>query len=137
MISLPEDVKKIIRDEGERAYPNECCGILLGRLEEADKRVVTEAVAAGNARETEEQYHRFVIDPADFLRTELTARKKGLDVIGFYHSHPDHQACPSDYDREHALPFYSYVIVAVEKGSAGSVTSWELAADRSRFTQEL
>jgi proteasome lid subunit RPN8/RPN11 len=137
MISLPEEIKTAISVEGERAYPNECCGLLLGRLEGTDERIVLEIQAADNSREAEEQYHRFVIEPEDFMRAELSARKRGLDVLGFYHSHPDHPARPSDYDREHAIPFYSYVIVSVEGGTAKELTSWELKADRSQFVQEL
>jgi proteasome lid subunit RPN8/RPN11 len=71
------------------------------------------------------------------MKAELAARKRGWEVLGFYHSHPDHPARPSDYDREYALPFYSYVIVAVERGKAAELTSWELAADRGQFNVEV
>jgi proteasome lid subunit RPN8/RPN11 len=70
------------------------------------------------------------------MRAELAARKEGRDVLGFYHSHPDHPAEPSDFDREHALPFYSYIIVSVEKGRAVNLRSWELAPDRAKFLEE-
>jgi proteasome lid subunit RPN8/RPN11 len=106
---------------------------MLGSIGEAGDRRVTAIIGVENAREDGERYHRFVIEPEDFMRAEAEARRMGLDVLGFYHSHPDHPAEPSDYDREHAMPFYSYVIVSVEEGTASELTSWELAADRSEF----
>jgi proteasome lid subunit RPN8/RPN11 len=141
MILLSADREDVIRREGEIAYPNECCGILLGRIEDtdgtsADCRVVEDSIPIRNAREAGEQYHRFRIEAEDLLKAELEARKRKLDVLGFYHSHPDHPAKPSDYDKEHALPFYSYIITAVDTGKAVDVTSWELKTDRSEFVQE-
>ncbi|MDR1944375.1 MAG: M67 family metallopeptidase, partial [Synergistaceae bacterium] len=133
MIFLPEALRLSIGGEGEREYPDECCGVLLGRLEESGAKIVTEILPVRNSREDGERYHRFVIEPDDFMRAELFARKRGLDVLGFYHSHPDHPSSPSDYDREHALPFYSYVIIAVDSGKASEMTSWELTPDRGRF----
>jgi proteasome lid subunit RPN8/RPN11 len=136
MILLPEKWEDLIRKEGEISYPNECCGILLGTIAEDDSRVVEDIIPIRNAREAEEQYHRFRIEPEDLMKAELEARKRTLDVLGLYHSHPDHPAKPSDFDREHALPFYSYIITAVDKGQAGDFTSWELKTDRSEFLRE-
>ncbi|MDR3164973.1 MAG: M67 family metallopeptidase [Synergistaceae bacterium] len=136
MILLDEEARLVIRSEGERAYPNECCGFLIGRFGEAGARVVTEARPVRNSREKEERYHRFVIEAEEFMRAEAYARKMGLELLGFYHSHPDHPAEPSGYDEENALPFYSYVIVAVEGGAAKNLTSWELSADRAGFVNE-
>jgi proteasome lid subunit RPN8/RPN11 len=137
MIFIRVEAEEQIRTEGKRTYPNECCGILLGNVDESGRREVVEVLPVHNGREAEEQYHRFVIEPEDFLAGERAAREKGLGVIGFYHSHPDHPPMPSDYDREHALPWYSYIILAVDRGHAGTITSWELAADRSEFVREL
>ncbi|MDR3318602.1 MAG: M67 family metallopeptidase [Clostridiales bacterium] len=131
MIELSPSLIAAIRGEGEKSYPDECCGFLLG-----SERAVKELVPVINAREDGERYHRFRIEPDEFMRTELAARKKKLDIVGFYHSHPDHPAAPSEYDREHALPCYSYIIVAVEKGRACKMTSWLLAESRSEFTEE-
>ncbi|MDR1949612.1 MAG: M67 family metallopeptidase [Spirochaetaceae bacterium] len=153
MIRVPAEWAAAIRREGEAAYPDECCGILLGRLLDDDdgrqghgqdcrqsgqqgRRVLEALLPIGNAREPEERYHRFRIEPEDLMRAEKEARKQGRDVLGFYHSHPDHPARPSDFDREHALPFYSYIITRVEQGRAEEITSWELAADRSEFLRE-
>ncbi|MDR3230575.1 MAG: M67 family metallopeptidase [Synergistaceae bacterium] len=137
MITFSAKVKSAIRLEGERAYPDECCGVLLGRFgEDENCGEAMEIFPVSNGREAEEQYHRFVIQPDDFMKVEMEARGRGLDVLGFYHSHPDHPALPSDYDREHALPFYFYVILTVEKGQARTLTGWKLAADRARFIQK-
>ena len=139
-----------IRQHGARDYPSECCGMLLGKAEEDTKRV-GEVVALKNLRHDpqraqellplddpgrETERNRFLIDPLEQLRVEKDARARGLDVLGYYHSHPDHPARPSNYDREHAWPWYSYVIVSVEQGSARDLTSWILAEDRSVFEPE-
>lgn len=136
MIALSGKQEDSIRKEGEISYPNECCGILLGRIGDNDSRSVEDIIPIRNAREAEEQYHRFQIESEDLLKAELEARKRKLDVLGFYHSHPDHPAKPSDFDREHALPFYSYIITAVDRGKAGDFTSWELKTDRTEFLRE-
>jgi proteasome lid subunit RPN8/RPN11 len=137
MIVLSAEWSAAIRAEGERAYPNECCGVLLGVMDEGGKKQMSGIIPIENAREAEEQYHRFRIEAEDLMKAELAARKQGWEVLGFYHSHPDHPACPSDYDREYALPFYSYVIVSVERGKAAELTSWELTADRGEFNGEM
>jgi proteasome lid subunit RPN8/RPN11 len=136
VIVLSARWESLIRSEGEKFYPNECCGILLGSIGEDGSRVVEDLIPIENAWESEEQYHRFQIEPEDMMRAEREARKRGLDVLGFYHSHPDHPARPSEFDREQALPFYSYIITAVEKGRAGDFASWELKTDRSVFLGE-
>jgi len=96
MIHLTAAVENLIRAEGEKAYPNECCGALFGDTDDSGRRVVGDIFPIHNGREAEEQYHRFVIEPDDFLASEKAARERGFDVIGFYHSHPDHPAVPSD-----------------------------------------
>jgi proteasome lid subunit RPN8/RPN11 len=136
MLKLLPEHEKIIRAEGESAYPNECCGILIGEIDSSGAKIVKYTEAIINAREDGEQYHRFLITPEDMMQAERNARKRKQDVVGFYHSHPDHPALPSDYDKEHALPFYSYVIVSVNKKKAEDLTSWELTADRKKFESE-
>jgi proteasome lid subunit RPN8/RPN11 len=136
MTRLSAGAAERIRAEGERLYPDECCGFLLGLDDAGGTRVISEALPAANAREAGERHHRFVIEADDFLRGELAARAKGLDVVGIYHSHPDHPALPSEYDREHALPYYSYIIVAVENGKAAAMAGFVLDADRSGFSRE-
>jgi proteasome lid subunit RPN8/RPN11 len=124
-----------IRAQGEKAYPNECCGILLGALSDDDTRILENILPIDNAREQAEQYHRFEIEPEDLLRAEKEAKAQNREVLGFYHSHPDHPARPSEYDRNNALPFYSYIIVSVEKKKAASLTSWRLSGDREIFEE--
>jgi proteasome lid subunit RPN8/RPN11 len=136
MIFLSRETETAIRSEGEKYYPNECCGVLLGVLQD-DDRVVEQILPVENHFEQDEQFHRFKIESEDIMRAEIRARKEHLDVLGFYHSHPDHPAAPSDYDREYALPFYSYIITRVHNGKAAEMTSWTLAGDRSVFNPEI
>jgi len=136
MLRLSSELEKKIKADGEAAYPNECCGVLIGEVDNAGIKTVKSTLTIDNAREDGEQYHRFLITPEDMMKAEQTARANKLDVIGFYHSHPDHPSAPSGYDKDHALPFYSYVIVSVDKGKAQVLTSWELTDDRSDFVQE-
>jgi len=136
MLRLSSDLEKNIRTDGETAYPNECCGVLIGEIDNAGVKTARRALTINNAREDGEQYHRFLITPEDMMKAEQTARSMKLDVIGFYHSHPDHPSAPSGYDKDHALPFYSYVIVSVDKGKAQVLTSWELKDDRTDFVKE-
>jgi len=136
MLRLSSDLEKNIKTDGETAYPNECCGVLIGEVDNAGIKTARRTLTINNAREDGEQYHRFLITPEDMMKAEQAARSMKLDVIGFYHSHPDHPSAPSGYDKDHALPFYSYVIISVDKGKAQVLTSWELADDRSDFVQE-
>ncbi|AEF83075.1 Mov34/MPN/PAD-1 family protein [Leadbettera azotonutricia] len=136
MIRLSAECEALVRREGERAFPNECCGVLLGPLLDGDGRQVEAVLPIENNREAEEQYHRFRIEAEDLMRAEKEARKQNREVLGFYHSHPDHPARPSEYDREFALPFYSYIILGVEGGRAAELTSWRLTEDRSVFNKE-
>jgi len=134
MLVLSEEIADRIRAHGAKAYPDECCGALLGRDAGAG-REVADLLSLTNRHEDSPR-NRFSITPQDFLAAEATARARGLELVGWYHSHPDHPAAPSDYDREHAWPWYSYVIVNVTAGEPGPITSWRLAEDRSRFFQE-
>jgi proteasome lid subunit RPN8/RPN11 len=136
MLRLSSELEMNIKTDGETSYPNECCGVLIGEIDNAGVKIVKRTLTINNAREDVEQYHRFLITPEDMLRAEQTARATKFDVIGFYHSHPDHPSAPSGYDKDHALPFYSYVIVSVDNGKAQVLTSWELTDDRMNFVQE-
>ena len=135
MIKIRRNDLEMIRRHGERDYPYECCGLMLGEFG-ADGKKVVETYPISNAREEEAKRNRFLIHPAELLRGEQDARAKGLDVIGFYHSHPDERAVPSQYDLEHAWPTYSYIVVSIEKGRADDLRSWEMEPDRSRFNEE-
>ncbi|OFW00867.1 MAG: hypothetical protein A3G20_06575 [Acidobacteria bacterium RIFCSPLOWO2_12_FULL_59_11] len=123
-----------IRQQGAQAYPNECCGVLLGK-EQDGRKVVVDILPLQNAREDSPR-NRFLILPEDLLHSDREARNRGLDILGFYHSHPDHPARPSEYDREHAWPWYTYIIVAVEQGIPRDLTGWLLSDDRKSFLPE-
>ena len=124
-----------IRRQGEISYPQECCGLLLGALVKGTK-VISETYPVNNAREEEAQYNRFLIPPGAVREAEQYARGKKLDILGFYHSHPNAEARPSPFDLEHAWPFYSYIIVSVKDRQAGDLTCWTMLDDRSQFVLE-
>jgi len=136
VIRLGDAIVEQVERHGEADYPHEACGLLLGTLDDDGAKRVDEALALANAREEGARHHRFVIRPEDLVRAERAARAQGKDIVGIYHSHPDHPDEPSRYDLEHAWPVYSYVIVSVRGGRAASLRSWELVADRSRFEPE-
>lgn len=135
MITIAERELREIREHGVRDYPYECCGLLLGHFATAGK-VVTETYPISNAREESAKRNRFLITPEELMKGERYAREHGLEVVGFYHSHPDSPAVPSQYDLEHAWPTYSYIIVSTSADRAGDLFSWEQEPDRSRFNQE-
>ena len=130
---IPGDMEAI-RRHGEAAYPEECCGFLLGRTGGAST-AVERVVPVDNERQ-DSRHNRFLIHPETVLAAHKEARALGLDVVGYYHSHPDHPAQPSEFDREHAWPGLSYVIVAVRSGKAEEARSWRLSDDRERFEEE-
>ena len=133
-IELQRQDLERIEKEGVASYPNECCGMLLGK-EKDGRKIIAEILPLKNARDDSPR-NRFLILPEDFLMGEREARSRGLDIIGFYHSHPDHFAQPSEYDRAHAWPWYTYLILGVNGGVAGALTGWQLTEDRSQFLQE-
>jgi len=125
-----------IHAHGEQAYPEECCGVLIGRdAKEGEPATVVRVIAAENER-VDSRHNRYVISPQSLLRAQRDARAAGLDVVGYYHSHPDHPARPSEFDREHAWPGTSYVIVSVREGKAVDCRSWRLRDDRAAFEEE-
>ena len=129
-IALQPAVNAAIRAHGREAFPHECCGALLGR-----DGVVHEAYPLPNTTE-EGPRRRFLVRPDDYRAAEKRARETGLELLGFYHSHPDHPAKPSQYDLDHAWPSFSYVIVSVMAGADQALTSWQLKDDRSAFAEE-
>ena len=124
----PDAIRAIERD-GAEAYPHECCGALI-----ADGEVIVEAFALPNTTGGEPR-RRFLIGPADYRLAESRACERGGTLVGFYHSHPDHPARPSQHDLEHAWPNMTYVIVSVANGVPGDITAWHLRDDRSAFDQ--
>ena len=129
-ISLTDDVVTAIRAHGVETYPNECCGALIGR----DGKI-SESFALPNTTQ-EGPRRRFLVRPEDYRAAEARAAEKGCELLGFYHSHPDHPAQPSQYDLDHAWPFFSYVILEVRNAEPRDLRSWRLRDDRSRFDSE-
>ena len=129
-LRLNELVDGAIRAHGQETYPNECCGALIGR-----NGVISETLALPNMTD-EGPRTRFRVTPNDYRVAEKRATEVGGELLGFYHSHPDHPARPSQYDLDHAWPFFSYVIVSVREGVSGDMTSWRLREDRSAFDEE-
>ncbi len=140
-LRIAAEVDAAIRRHGQATYPHECCGALVGR-----GGIVTATVALPNTTE-EGPRRRFMVRPSDYQMAERRATELGCDLLGFYHSHPDHPARPSQYDLDHAWPTFAYIIVAVagagdsssptsdEAATAGDMTVWYLLEDRSRFEE--
>ena len=142
---ISHDLSERIRRHGAETFPYECCGALLGRD--------SVAVESGNSEESEtprevldlfplvnrrddSPRNRFAVAADDVRNAEKAARQHGLEVVGWYHSHPDHPARPSQFDREHAWPWYSYIIVSVMSGAPAEMTSWRLDDDRQDYSAE-
>jgi proteasome lid subunit RPN8/RPN11 len=124
-----------IRAHGAETYPHECCGALLGSDTQEGLRHVTRLFPLVNRRDDSPR-NRFAVTSQDVRDAEKAAHAAGLDLVGWYHSHPDHPARPSEFDRDHAWPWYSYVIVSVHGGRPQDMTSWRLNDDRAAYTQE-
>lgn len=134
MIRLPAGAMETILREARESYPEECCGALLGREGPGDGRSVLRAVPVRNTRDDGRE-RRYLIGPEVVRALEEEAMSSGLDVLGFFHSHPDHPAIPSEFDRDHAWPWYSYVIVPVAAGEPGRPRAWRLTPDREGFSE--
>lgn len=131
VLEISSDLLAKIHAHGEQAYPEEGAGFLLG----LGGRVV-DILPLPNAREESARRNRYLIAPGDYVNAEDTADRRGLSLIGAFHSHPDHPNRPSDYDREWAQPSFSYLITSVQAGKAVESRSWRLAEDRSQFVEE-
>ena len=131
MLAVSNDLIEKINKHVEKAYPEEGAGFLIGVEGE-----VQQILPLGNAREDEARHNRFLITPEDYLKAELTADKFGLSLIGVFHSHPDCPNVPSEYDREWAQPFFSYIITRVDKGKVSNHRSWRLIEDRTKYEEE-
>jgi len=129
-VDLDPAVDAAIRAHGRETYPDECCGALIG----GDGRVALAHPLPNTTGEGPRR--RFLVRPSDYREAEARASAAGQELLGFYHSHPDHPAEPSQYDLDHAWPTFSYVIVSVREGKDRELRSWRLAGDRSRFDEE-
>jgi proteasome lid subunit RPN8/RPN11 len=136
MLKIDQTQLAAIKQHVAGTYPYEGGGLLIGRVDEHGAKVVDEVKVFANQREIEEQHHRILIADRMVREAEDYADNKGALLIGFFHSHPDHPARPSEFDRDHALPWWSYLIVSVLQGRVTEVLSWELRDDRSQFDEE-
>ena len=134
MIRIGAAAAQAIRRHGCEAYPEECCGALLGETR-GGVDVAGEAEPVENTR-PDERRRRFRIGAGEYRRLERLAEARGKTLLGFYHSHPDHPAVPSEYDRDHALPVFHYVVLGVAFGEPGEMTSWVMSEDRAAFLRE-
>jgi proteasome lid subunit RPN8/RPN11 len=127
MLLINDTIKRQLVDDALRTYPDECCGFLLG-ADNGDERTIEEAIVIQNAKEGDKR-RRFEITPADYLKAEQYAEANSLTLLGVYHSHPDHPSVPSEHDRIAAQPFFSYIIIAVQRNECISIQSWQLNDD--------
>jgi proteasome lid subunit RPN8/RPN11 len=132
-IELTPAVKDFINNHGESTFPYECCGFLYGK--EAENRIITLARKVINSKEGD-QRRRFEITPKDYLEAEKYAAENDLDLLGIYHSHPNHPAIASEHDLAKAMPFFSYVIVSIMDGTAVDIKSWKLKDEERIFEEE-
>jgi proteasome lid subunit RPN8/RPN11 len=127
MLKLSKSDYALLRQHGEETYPHECCGVLLGQFSDEGTKTVTHVARCGNTR-ADSPHNRYHIDPKELIRIQREGRQRGEDIVGFYHSHPDHPAQWSSTDLAEAHWFgCSYVITSVEKGKAAITNSFELA----------
>jgi proteasome lid subunit RPN8/RPN11 len=134
MLQLTKELLSQIHRHGEQAYPEEGAGFMLGI--DGKERTVRGLYPLANSREDAARLHRYLFTAADYMQAELEAERRGLALVGVFHSHPDHPNQPSEFDREWAQPFFSYVITGVDGGKATESRSWRLAEDRTEFHEE-
>ena len=135
-VILTKLLQQRIFEQMEGTYPNEGGGFLLGHV--ADGQItIKDITQVENVFEEEEQYHRYAMTPQDWMRLEDLADDRGLSLVGYYHSHPNAPAIPSEFDRDHALPNFIYIITSVKEGTAVDMRVWRLQNDRSKFDAEI
>ena len=133
MIIIEPEAKRIMLEDALLAYPDECCGFLLG-VENGSERIISTSLVVNNAKEGDKK-RRFEIAAKDYVKAERFADENNLSLLGVYHSHPDHPAVPSEHDRVAAQPFFSYVIVSVISKNISAIRSWQLN-EQNRFEEE-
>jgi proteasome lid subunit RPN8/RPN11 len=134
VLKLRSDLAAKIQAHGMQTYPHECCGAILGRDANGSREVMALLPLAN--RRDDSPRNRFEVTPDDVQLAEKTARERKIELIGWYHSHPDAPAKPSEFDREHAWPWYSYIIVSIRTGQPREMNSWRLRDDRTGYDSE-
>lgn len=132
-LNITEEVREFMRNHAEEIYNDECCGFLFGK-DDDNSRKITLAQEVINSKEGDKR-RRFKIDPIDYQKAEKYAFEHDLDLLGVYHSHPDHPARPSEHDLRQAVPFFSYIILSIMNGETADITSWQLN-DNGEFEEE-
>ncbi len=135
ILFLSQEILKRIHQHGEQAYPEEGAGLLLGETK-GNEQQMSEIVSLTNEREEDARHNRYQLSPQDYLMGEELADRMGLDVLGVFHSHPDHPNQPSEFDRKWAWPNFAYLITSVVQGVAVESRSWRLNEDRANFSEE-
>jgi len=135
-LEISEAVLRPIHAHGEKVYPEEGVGLLLGELN-GDRRKVEAILIMPNAREDGSRHNRYLLTAEDYLWGEDEAERRGLEVVGVFHSHPDHPDQPSEFDRQWAWPAFSYLITSISQGRAVGSRAWRLRDDRAEFEEEL
>jgi proteasome lid subunit RPN8/RPN11 len=140
MITVEQAAEKVMNEDAVNAFPDECCGFMFGHEDAAGNRTVTEALPINNAA-VENRKRRFEIAPKDYMKGEQYAIEHDVQLLGIYHSHPNHPAIPSEHDRVAAQPFFSYVIISVQNGIVDHTRSWLLNEhfqfDEEQYTNQL
>jgi proteasome lid subunit RPN8/RPN11 len=134
-ILITPSILRQIQESGERHYPEEGAGLILGRADGRSRRA-TGLIHRPNSFAPESRGRRYAIDPRQMMEAEDQAESLGVDIVGVFHSHPDHPARPSDFDLAWAMPWYSYIITSVSQGKAIESRSWRLSDDRRSFVEE-
>lgn len=134
-IALDTIAERTVREDAEVAYPDECCGFLYGKDDDTTRKIL-KAIPVMNSKEGDKK-RRFEISAKDYLKAEQYALEYNLDLLGVYHSHPEHPAIPSEHDRVQALPFFSYIIVSVKSGKSTEINSYQLNESREFESERL
>ncbi len=134
-LQIASDIMQEIDRHGEAAYPEEGAGLLIGRLD-GEHKLVEAILPLSNSREDGARHNRYLLSAQDYMHGEQEAARMGLDVLGVFHSHPDHPNRPSEFDRQWAMPWFSYLITSVQSGRAAGSRSWLLSEDRGAFIEE-
>jgi proteasome lid subunit RPN8/RPN11 len=134
-LHISQEVLTQIHQHGQSAYPEEGAGLLLGSTSEEDRKIES-ILPLTNTREDSARHNRYLISARDMLEGELEADRRGLEIVGVFHSHPDHPNQPSEFDREWAMPWFSYIITSIQDGKAAASRSWRLTDDREKFLEE-
>lgn len=134
MITILSTARELMLDDAIQAFPDECCGFLFGTEDATGNREISKIQVVNNAKEGDKR-RRFVIAPLDYMKAEQYAEEEELQLLGVYHSHPNHPAIPSEHDRVAAQPFFSYIIISVLEGRIGPIRSWRLN-EEEQFDEE-